>query len=223
MTIITIDGPSGAGKGTVALGLAKHFNFDYLDSGALYRIVALDALNKSIDLTEHVELTKIALNLKVEFKMNALQTGVDIILDGLDVTDKIRTESIASMASKIASLTTVRESLLERQRKFYDNTNGLIADGRDMGTVVFPDADAKIFLTASAETRADRRFNQLKDKGVATDRANILAEIKARDDRDMNRKLAPLKPAKDAILIDNSSLSIDATLREMIDLLTNQL
>ena len=215
MNIITIDGPSGSGKGTVCHILASKLGWKLLDSGALYRILAFDALQKEIALDNEKKLIEIALNLQVEFISNGV--GVDTVLDGENVGDKLRTEVVADAASKVASIQTVRDALLERQKAFYQ-APGLIADGRDMGTVVFPDAPVKVFLDASAEERAERRFNQLQNKGFDVSIARILSEIKDRDYRDRNRSVAPLRPASDAIEIDSTSLTIDEVVKQVIDL-----
>ncbi|WP_435237066.1 (d)CMP kinase [Psychromonas sp. PT13] len=213
--LITIDGPSGSGKGTVCHILAKKLNWHLLDSGALYRILAFVALQQHIELDNHVELTELALNLDVSFKSNG--TGVDTLISGENVGDKLRTEIVAQAASQVAAIQAVRDALLARQKAFYQMP-GLIADGRDMGTVVFPDAPVKIFLDASAEERAQRRFNQLQDKGFSVSIAQILSEIRERDFRDRNRPVAPLKPADDAIVIDSTSLSIDEVVDQVLQL-----
>ena len=213
--LITIDGPSGSGKGTVCHILAKKLNWHLLDSGALYRILAFVALQQHIELDNHVELTELALNLDVSFKSNG--TGVDTLISGENVGDKLRTEIVAQAASQVAAIQAVRDALLARQKAFYQMP-GLIADGRDMGTVVFPDAPVKIFLDASAEERAQRRFNQLQDKGFSVSIAQILSEIRERDFRDRNRPVAPLKPADDAIVIDSTSLSIDDVVDQVLQL-----
>lgn len=215
MNIITIDGPSGSGKGTVCHILADKLGWNLLDSGALYRILAFAALQKNIALDDQNTLTTLALNLQVAFISNGV--GVDTILDGDNVGDKLRTEVVAEAASKVASIQVVRDALLARQKDFYQ-APGLIADGRDMGTVVFPEAPVKVFLDASAEERAQRRFNQLQNKGFDVSIAQILSEIKDRDYRDRNRPVAPLKPADDAIEIDSTSLTIDEVVAQVLDL-----
>tara|TARA_R110001583_G_scaffold26571_3_gene95757 strand:+ start:24644 stop:25321 length:678 start_codon:yes stop_codon:yes gene_type:complete len=215
MNIITIDGPSGSGKGTVCHILADKLGWNLLDSGALYRILAFAALQKKIPLDDDKVLATLAINLQVAFISNGV--GVDTVLDGENVGDKLRTEVVAEAASKVASIQVVRDALLERQKAFYQ-LPGLIADGRDMGTVVFPSAPVKIFLDASAEERAQRRFNQLQNKGFDVSIAQILSEIKDRDYRDRNRAVAPLKPATDAVEIDSTSLSIDEVVNQVIDL-----
>jgi cytidylate kinase len=216
MNIITIDGPSGSGKGTVCHILASKLGWNLLDSGALYRILAFAALQEKIALDNEPDLSALALNLQVEFISNGI--GVDTILNGQNVGDKLRTETVAEAASKIASIQPVRDALLERQKAFYQ-APGLIADGRDMGTVVFPDAPIKVFLDASAEERAQRRFNQLQNKGFDVSIAQILSEIKERDYRDRNRTVAPLRPASDAIEIDSTSLTIDEVVLQVVDLI----
>jgi len=215
MNIITIDGPSGSGKGTVCHILASKLGWNLLDSGALYRILAFAALQEKVALDDEVALAELALNLQVAFISNGV--GVDTILNDQNVGDKLRTEIVAEAASKVASIQIVRDALLARQKAFYQDP-GLIADGRDMGTEVFPDAPVKVFLDASAEERAQRRFNQLQNKGFDVSIAQILSEIKERDYRDRNRAVAPLRPASDAIEIDSTSLSIDEVVEQVLDL-----
>ena len=213
--LITIDGPSGSGKGTVCHILAKKLNWHLLDSGALYRILAFAALQEKIDLDDQKRLSELALNLNVSFISNGV--GVDTLLAGENVGDKLRTEAVAQAASQVAAIQVVRDALLARQKAFYQ-APGLIADGRDMGTVVFPDAPVKVFLDASAEERAQRRFNQLQDKGFSVSIEQILSEIKERDFRDRNRTVAPLRPADDALVIDSTSLTIDEVVNQVLEL-----
>ena len=215
INLITIDGPSGSGKGTVCHILAKKLNWHLLDSGALYRILAFAALQEKVNLDDQKRLAELALNLNVSFVSNGV--GVDTLLAGENVGDKLRTETVAQAASQVASIQVVRDALLARQKAFYQPP-GLIADGRDMGTVVFPDAPVKVFLDASAEERAQRRFNQLQDKGFSVSIAQILSEIKERDFRDRNRAVAPLRPADDAVVIDSTSLTIDEVVNQVLEL-----
>ncbi len=215
LNLITIDGPSGSGKGTVCHILAKKLNWHLLDSGALYRILAFAALQEKIDLQDQKRLAELALNLDVSFVSNGV--GVDTLLAGENVGDKLRTETVAQAASQVAAIQMVRDALLARQKAFYQ-APGLIADGRDMGTVVFPNAPVKVFLDASAEERAQRRFNQLQDKGFSVSIAQILSEIKERDFRDRNRTVAPLRPANDALVIDSTSLTIDEVVNKVLEL-----
>jgi cytidylate kinase (EC 2.7.4.14) len=212
--VITIDGPSGSGKGTVAGLLARELGWHLLDSGALYRLLAFNASNHGVDLTNEELLTKLAAHLDVQFI--AAQPGKlqQTILEGEDVSQVIRTETVGAGASMVASLPAVRDALLERQRAFREMP-GLIADGRDMGTVVFPDAPLKVFLTASAEERARRRYLQLKGKGEDVSLSSLLDEIRARDERDTQRAVAPLKPAADAIQLDSTELSIEQVLQRI--------
>lgn len=209
--VITIDGPGGSGKGTLAGMLAARLGWHLLDSGALYRLLAFAAQNHGADLTNEEILTSLAAHLDVQF-IPAVGDGEQrIILEGEDVSRSIRTETVGAGASRVAALPTVRQALLARQKAFCE-TPGLVADGRDMGTVVFPDAPLKIFLTASPEIRAERRYRQLLEKGETATLAGLLDEINARDERDMNRSIAPLRPAEDAILIDSSHMGIENVL-----------
>ncbi|PKH04302.1 (d)CMP kinase [Psychromonas sp. MB-3u-54] len=216
INLVTVDGPSGSGKGTVCHIIAARLKWNLLDSGALYRILAFAALQKKISLDDQKSLANLALNLNVSFQSNGV--GVDTLLAGENVGDKLRTETVAQAASQIAALQLVRDALLTRQKAFYKEP-GLIADGRDMGTVVFPDAPVKIFLDASAEQRASRRFNQLQCKGFDVSLAEILSEIKERDFRDRNRPVAPLKPAEDALVIDSTSLTVVQVVDQIFELM----
>ena len=213
--VITIDGPSGSGKGTVAGRLAKHLGWCLLDSGALYRLLAFSARNHGVDLTNEEALKLLAAHLDVQFNVGTDDHGQRITLEGEDVTHAIRNEQIGNGASQVASLPAVRDALLQRQRAFQEPP-GLVADGRDMGTVVFPDAPLKIFLTASAEERARRRYLQLKAKGDDGRLSSLLDEICARDERDTQRAVAPLKPAHDAIQLDSTELSIEQVLERIL-------
>lgn len=213
--VITIDGPSGSGKGTIAGLLATRLGWNLLDSGALYRLLALSASNHSVDLTNVEGLKALAAHLDVQFVAGAPGQEQLIILEGEEVTQAIRNEQVGSGASQVAALPAVRDALLHRQRAFLE-APGLVADGRDMGTVVFPDAPLKIFLTASVEERAQRRYLQLKEKGDAVNLASLLDEIRARDERDTQRAVAPLKPAADAILLDSTQLSIEQVLERIL-------
>lgn len=209
--VVCIDGPSGAGKGTVAWRLAQALNYQLLDSGALYRIVGLKAYEAGLipaDTSKPIEeaaVLALTQSLDIVFVPNNDSGRVDILVNGKAVGEQVRNETIGSYASRVAIFPKVREALLTLQRDMAIHS-GLIADGRDMGTVVFPDADVKVFLTASAEARAERRVNQLIKAGQSADYDAILTRIKARDDRDENRATAPSKPAKDALVIDSSAL-----------------
>lgn len=209
--VITVDGPGGAGKGTITQMLAQKLGWSLLDSGALYRLTALAAERQGVSLDDDAGLVEVASSLDVAFEPTPVGEPVRVLLAGEDVTSEIRTENCGNNASKVAVKQPVRDALLQRQRDFRKNP-GLVADGRDMGTVVFPDAPVKIFLTASAEERARRRFNQLKEAGVDVNIDALLEEIRARDERDMNRSAAPLKPADDAQVIDSTGLSIKEVL-----------
>ncbi len=205
--VVTIDGPSGSGKGTISSLLAKKLQWHFLDSGSLYRLVALAAVSHTIDLGDEQRLSKLALNLDIKFMTTAKNSFATIFLENQDVTEKIRTEEIGASASKVASLQGVRDALVAKQQAFRQPP-GLVADGRDMGTIIFPDAIVKIFLNASAKERAQRRYNQLKAIGINVSLDRLFAEISARDERDMNRAVAPLLPAKEAIMIDTTNLGI---------------
>nr|WP_298138197.1 (d)CMP kinase [uncultured Pseudomonas sp.] len=213
--VITIDGPSGSGKGTIAGLLAKQLGWNLLDSGALYRLLAFAARNHGVDLTNEEALKLLAAHLDVQFIAAEAGQGQKIILEGEEVTDAIRNEYVGAGASQVASLPAVREALLQRQRAFREMP-GLVADGRDMGTVVFPEAPLKVFLTASAEERAQRRYLQLKAKGDDVNLASLLEEIRARDERDTQRAVAPLKPAVDAIQLDSTELSIEQVMERVL-------
>lgn len=209
--VITVDGPGGSGKGTLSGMLAARLGWHLLDSGALYRLLAFAAQKRGTDLADEQALVQLAANLDVQFIADAEGGEQRIMLEGDDVSRTIRTETVGAGASRVAALPAVRQALLARQQAFRE-TPGLVADGRDMGTVVFPDAQLKIFLTASPEIRAERRYRQLLEKGETASLAGLLDEINARDERDMNRSVAPLRPAEDAVLIDSSHMSIENVL-----------
>ncbi len=219
--VITIDGPSGSGKGTVAGLLAKQLGWNLLDSGALYRLLAFCARNHGVDLSNEASLKLLAAHLDVQFLAAGDGKPQRIILEGEEVTDAIRNEQVGAGASQVAALPAVREALLQRQRAFRE-APGLVADGRDMGTVVFSDAPLKVFLTASAEERANRRYLQLKAKGDDVNLASLLDEIRARDERDTQRAVAPLKPAADAIQLDSTELSIEQVLERILSEVANR-
>ena len=218
--VIAVDGPSGVGKGTLCQALANHFKWHLLDSGAIYRVLALSALKQNIALDDEQKLSQLALNLPLTFDTTGIE--VKVLLNNIDVSKDIRTELTGGAASKVAAINSVRTALLQRQRDFRQ-APGLIADGRDMGTVVFKDAPVKIFLDASAESRAERRMKQLQDKQNHVKFAEILQEITARDERDRNRTVAPLKPADDALIIDTTSLSIQDVFNQSIKYINKEL
>ncbi|WP_137817990.1 (d)CMP kinase [Pseudomonas sp. 2FG] len=219
--VIAIDGPSGSGKGTVAGLLAKKLGWSLLDSGALYRLLAFAARNHGVDLTNEEAMKVLAAHLDVQFIAATNAQPQRIILEGEEVTDAIRNEQVGAGASQVAALPAVRDALLQRQRAFLE-APGLVADGRDMGTVVFPEAPLKIFLTASAEERARRRYLQLKAKGDDVNLTSLLDEIRARDERDTQRAVAPLKPAPDAIQLDSTELSIEQVLERILSEVANR-
>jgi cytidylate kinase len=209
--VIAIDGPSASGKGTVAQAVAAHLGFHYLNSGALYRTVAFAAMEAGSNLDDEPGLVAIARNLNARFD------GESAVLGGRDVTDAIRAETVSAAASRIAASPPVREALLERQRAFR-RAPGLVADGRDMGTVVFPDAALKIFLTASAEERAARRHKQLMEKGMGANMTALLQDIRERDRRDSERSAAPLQKSADAVLLDTTHLSVAEAVTQVLAL-----
>jgi len=209
--VITLDGPGGAGKGTICLQLADKLGWHILDSGSLYRLTAFEALQKNV--AEEPQLIEIANNIKIAYL--SVEGGLKILLDQQDVTEAIRTEAVGTRASEIAAIPGVREALLQRQRSFA-RPPGLLADGRDMGTVVFPGAQLKIFLTASPAERAKRRYKQLKEKGIDANLPDLVNELKARDKRDSERKAAPLKAADDAVLLDTTEMSIEEVVDQVM-------
>lgn len=204
--VVTIDGPVGSGKGTISTRLAERLGWHLLDSGALYRLVALKALRTDTAPEATEALAKLARHLDCRFDSDGSTSS--IYLDGGDVTAEVRTEAVSQMASKVAAVPAVRQALEARQKAFRQ-APGLVADGRDMGTVIFPDAPVKLFLTASARARAERRYKQLKEKGESVNLPRLLQDLEARDARDMSREVAPLAPAEDATIIDSTELGIN--------------
>ncbi len=219
--VITIDGPGGSGKGTICRLIAQKLGWHLLDSGAIYRVLALAAIHHQIAPEDEEALQPLAAHLDVQFTADD-HGGTRITLEGENVTHTIRTEEVGAVASRIASLPRVREALLRRQRAFREQP-GLVADGRDMGTVVFPTAEVKIYLTADAGERAKRRYLELKEKGHDVNIGDLLSEIQTRDERDMNRAVAPLKPADDAYLLDSTHKTIDQVLDEVLSVVKSRL
>jgi CMP/dCMP kinase len=207
--VVAIDGPTASGKGTVAQRVAETLGFHYLDSGALYRLAALAAARRGIPLEDELRVAAIARALAIRF------VGDRVWLEGEDVTDEIRTEVAGQNASKVASLPAVRDALMARQRAFAE-APGLVADGRDMGSVVFPEAALKVFLTATVEARAQRRLNQLIQKGMSAIFADVVKELRIRDERDTNRPIAPLKRLADAQLLDTTEISADEAVQHIL-------
>lgn len=210
--VLTIDGPSGSGKGTIAQMIAREFGWHYLDSGAIYRVLAQAALKHRLDLADETALTTLAEQLDVCFAFD--NDELKVMLEGEDVSLLIRSETAGNAASKVAAIPAVRAALLQRQRDFR-KMPGLVTDGRDMGTVVFPEAPFKVFLTASAEERAQRRYKQLKEKGIESNLSDLIAEISERDRRDSEREVAPLRPAEGALILDSTELGINAVFEQV--------
>ena len=216
--VLTIDGPSGAGKGTVSRIAARRLGWHYLDSGALYRAIGVAAGWADLDLDDPGALVRCTFDTDIGFREGA-EGDLRVLVNGNDATDELRTETAGAAASAIAAIPEVRAALKDRQRVFRQQP-GLVADGRDMGTVIFPDAGFKVFLTASADERAERRYKQLKDKGVSVTIDGLLREILARDARDANRAVAPLRPADDAVRIDTTGLSIEDVVARVLDIVS---
>lgn len=214
--VLTIDGPSGSGKGTISRAVADHLGWHFLDSGALYRAVGLAASWEGLDFSDQDALTRCAERTDVRFEDRPNDDPL-VYVDGLEASAELRTETCAAAASAIAAIPEVRSALLDKQRAFR-RVPGLVADGRDMGTVIFPDAEYKVFLTASAAERAERRYKQLKQKGLDVTLAALLREIEARDTRDAARTVAPLKPADDAVLIDTTGTPINEVVARVLAL-----
>lgn len=219
--VITIDGPSGTGKGTVSVLLAHRLGWNYLDSGALYRLLALQALAYDIESDNVDGLVQLAQRMDVKF-MSEEGRKPTILLEGHDVTEAIRSEYASSMSSKVSAHPPVRAALMALKRSFRQ-APGLVTDGRDMGTVVFPEAELKIFMTASVEVRAQRRYEQLIKQGINANLGAVQQEMEARDARDRNRPVAPLKPADDAVIVDTSTLTVEAVLATILDLVRERL
>ncbi|WP_341325559.1 (d)CMP kinase [Methylotuvimicrobium sp. KM2] len=213
--VLTIDGPSGAGKGTVSRAIARKLGWHYLDSGSIYRSLAIAAIAAGVDLSDEAVIAEVAKAMVLEFECAEELT---VRLDGKDITGQLGLESTGNAASVVAALPEVRKVLLQKQKDFR-RPPGLVADGRDMGTVVFPDAQNKVFLTASAEERAMRRYKQLKEKGIDANLLSITQEIEERDRRDQQRKAAPLMQADDAVFIDSSDMSIETVIEQIVNLI----
>jgi len=216
--VLTLDGPSGVGKGTVASIIAQKLDWHLLDSGAIYRAFAIVASNNDIKIDDIDNLLKLANNFDISFKLNSNHKPLNVYLNNVEVSSELRTEKTAALASQFAKIESLRKTLLVKQRQF-KKLPGLVADGRDMGTVVFPDASFKVFLTAEVEERAKRRLKQLQETGIAGNISHTLAEVEKRDERDVNRQHSPLKPAKDALVIDTTNLTINEVITKVMALI----
>jgi len=216
--VLTLDGPSGVGKGTVASIIAQKLDWHLLDSGAIYRAFAIVASNNDIKIDDIDNLLKLANNFDISFKLNSNHKPLNVYLNNVEVSSELRTEKTAALASQFAKIESLRKTLLVKQRQF-KKLPGLVADGRDMGTVVFPDASFKVFLTAEVEERAKRRLKQLQETGIAGNISHTLAEVQKRDERDVNRQHSPLKPAKDALVIDTTNLTINEVITKVMALI----
>ena len=216
--VLTLDGPSGVGKGTVASIIAQKLDWHLLDSGAIYRAFAIVASNNDIKIDDVDGLLKLANNFDISFKLNSDHEPLNVYLNNAEVSSELRTEKTAALASQFAKIKSLRKTLLVKQRQF-KKLPGLVADGRDMGTVVFPDAPFKVFLTAEVEERAKRRLKQLQETGIAGNISHTLAEVQKRDERDVNRQHSPLKPAKDALVIDTTNLTINEVITKVMALI----
>ena len=216
--VLTLDGPSGVGKGTVASIIAQKLDWHLLDSGAIYRAFAIVASNNDIKIDDIDGLLKLANNFDISFKLNSNHEPLNVYLNNVEVSSELRTEKTAALASQFAKIESLRKTLLVKQRQF-KKLPGLVADGRDMGTVVFPDAPFKVFLTAEVSARAKRRLKQLQESGIAGNISHTLAEVQKRDERDVNRQHSPLKPAKDALVIDTTNLTINEVITKVMALI----
>ena len=215
--VLTIDGPSGSGKGTISRGVARRLGWHYLDSGAIYRAVGQAAAWEGVDLSDPEAVAACAARTQIRFETHG-EGEPHVLVNGKDATRLLHTETAGAVASAIAAIPPVRAALVELQLRFRQ-APGLVADGRDMGTVIFPDAKYKVFLTASAEERARRRYKQLKDKGVSANLDSLLHEIAARDERDAGRAVAPLKPAADAVILDSTGMPITEVIDRVLAVL----
>ncbi|MCZ6566137.1 MAG: (d)CMP kinase [Gammaproteobacteria bacterium] len=215
--VVTIDGPAGSGKGTIARQVAEILGYHYLDSGSLYRILALSSQQQQVENDDLEALVELCQTMLISFEVSSVDENVRVFLSNQDVSGQLRTEECAARASQLAAHPQLRSALLERQHAFRV-LPGLVAEGRDMGTVVFPDSNTKIFLTASVHERATRRQKQLKKQGIGASLDHLLKEIEARDSRDENRAISPLRPAKDAVLVDSTDLSIDQVVQRIVEI-----
>ena len=216
--VLTLDGPSGVGKGTVASIIAQKLDWHLLDSGAIYRAFAIVARDNDIKIDDIDGLLKLANNFDISFKLNSNHEPLNVYLNNVEVSSELRTEKTAALASQFAKIESLRKVLLVKQRQF-KKLPGLVADGRDMGTVVFPDAPFKVFLTAEVSERAKRRLKQLQESGIAGNISHTLAEVQKRDERDANRQHSPLRPAKDALVIDTTNLTINEVITKVMALI----
>lgn len=218
--VVAIDGPAGSGKGTIAKLIGKKLNLTYIDTGAMFRCIALQMKRNNITIDEESRIQNILDNSKIELKIE--NDEVKVYLNGEDVSEKIRTEEISNFVSPISTVQIIRDKLLEMQRKMAESSN-IIMEGRDIGTVVFPNADVKIFLSATAEERARRRVKQYLDKGIKAEYETVLEDIKIRDQRDSTRAVAPLKKAEDAILVDSTNMTISEVVDSIVNIINEKI
>jgi len=216
--VLTLDGPSGVGKGTVASIISQKLDWHLLDSGAIYRAFAIVANDNDIKIDDIDSLLKLGNNFDISFKLNSNHEPLNVYLNNVEVSSELRTEKTAALASQFAKIESLRKVLLVKQRQF-KKLPGLVADGRDMGTVVFPDAPFKVFLTAEVSERAKRRLKQLQESGIAGNISHTLAQVQKRDERDLNRQHSPLRPAKDALIIDTTNLTINEVITRVMSLI----
>lgn len=220
--IIAIDGPAGAGKSSVAKGIAKRLGLIYIDTGAMYRALTLKAVNCNLDINDENEMEKLLKDTNIDLHQSLEENNLKVLIDNFDATEEIRNPRISSAVSTVSKHKKVRDIMVFKQRKISESEQGIVMDGRDIGTIVFPDADIKIFLTASVEERAKRRFKEQIEKGINTDINDLITEIKQRDELDSNRRFSPLKPANDSLIVDTTNLSFENVINKLFEIVNNK-